>query len=1016
MPLEPTLDQTLASNARIVLARLNELAQAPSTPPQNVETAQQWHQALSKTLHFLEDLTHPVVFIGSVGVGKSSLISVLARLLVGPSPTDRASLKDNSVLAIGSGRTTVCEVRIQASPADARGLVGLIIEPFSLEEMKKEIEFYAQDEWTRRQPDVRRQAEDDAASTSQEVYRFIRGMTGYAEYQETFLEGGLRRRRNVRPLDDVVPRFSNPSQFAEHLLERANLLARTQTEWWWDAPSPEMLEQNLRELKAAFESVNQGSMPTAILPKRMTVVVPDSLPEIAPGLFITLIDTRGLDGKIEPRRDLQELMRDPRAIIVLCAPFRDAPGDSLRALLRSMAADAELRKAISNTLLVLIDQGDAEQVNGAEGDREFGQELKISECATALESAGSLPLLDRAQLLAFDALRDDRERLLEALDERLANLRKAREEELHEQIEDAQSFLASDDNQPALRAVVDKQLRDTLVQHLLSGTPLRDPLSGLYSAIRECRYASVVYATCRRNGNYPRLDVYAAVGAEATRAATAWLDDLINAATSRLDELSRDPTLQAAQAHIRLRRRQFVEGQLNVISGYAAQVAQQVEDMLRPDPIWQTCCEEWSRGTGFKDRVLEHLEGWARRQQGLSAHEHTAVESEIPLLAEVARPLQAPQFTLYVRNLHALRHVSWTPETVSALIGANGTGKTTLLLTLRLLRVAYERGLPEAVRIVLGGSSNLKFWGAPEDEPVELGLDIGEASWRFTLTPREGSADYLSEERFMDGQRELFSRDSLGNFSYGGERLEPSPHLGLRVLMDRGAHEPSLRRVASFVQDISVYHDPDLWTLRVQGSSTTEDRHLHFRGANALTMLRRWYQERDNRHRYQFVIEGLSAALPNSVSELDFVAAGNTLVARIYKPGRELPSPLNSEANGVLQMLVLLCNVAAAERGSVVAIDEPENSLHPYALRRFLDRTRRWARQHDLTVLLATHSTVILDELSAHPEQVYVMMAPAEAAPMPTRLDMLCDREWLTGFKLGDLYEQGELGSNEDKA
>jgi predicted ATPase len=112
---------------------------------------------------------------------------------------------------------------------------------------------------------------------------------------------------------------------------------------------------------------------------------------------------------------------------------------------------------------------------------------------------------------------------------------------------------------------------------------------------------------------------------------------------------------------------------------------------------------------------------------------------------------------------------------------------------------------------------------------------------------------------------------------------------------------------------------------------------------------------------------------------------------------------------------VLLCDVASVENESVVAIDEPENSLHPYALRAFLRRTSRWARQHNLTVLLATHSTVLLDELSATPENVYVMKENEPDGPMPTRLDELCNREWLESFKLGDLYEQGEIGSNEDE-
>ncbi|MEO5726134.1 MAG: AAA family ATPase, partial [Byssovorax sp.] len=176
---------------------------------------------------------------------------------------------------------------------------------------------------------------------------------------------------------------------------------------------------------------------------------------------------------------------------------------------------------------------------------------------------------------------------------------------------------------------------------------------------------------------------------------------------------------------------------------------------------------------------------------------------------------------------------------------------------------------------------------------------------------------------------------------------------------------------------------------------------LHSRGTNALTLLRRWSQERAHRHRYQFVVDGLKAAFPGTVSDLEFKEAGTTLVANVFRPGIEQPSPLANEANGVLQLLVLFCEVAAAEDESVVAIDEPENGLHPYALRRFLSRTSRWAKQHNVTVLLATHSTVLLDELSPHPEQVFVMKAAEEGEPVPTRLDKLCNPEWLAMSRCG---------------
>lgn len=1008
------MNPTLATDVRAVLDQLDELASAPKATSQNVETAKLWQQVLREGQAFLEDHAHPVVFIGSVGVGKSALIGVLANLLVGPRPTDRASLKESSVLAIGSGRTTVCEVRIRAARPEEEGEVGLVLDPLSLEEMTREITIYAESAWALRQPDARSRGEDDSDPTSQEVHRAIRGMAGYLEYQETVLEGGLKRRRNVRPLDDVIPRFKTPTALAEHLIDRANLPARAQGKnaWWWPAST----EESLRELKGRFDAVNTGTEPAAMLPRRMTVVVPEPLPGSTTGLDLTLIDTRGLDGGIESRRDLQALLRDPRAVTVLCTPFKDAPGDAIRALLRSAAGDADLRQATSRMLLVILDQGDAEQVNGANGDRDFGQELKIDECHLALESAGSSKLL-KSQILAFDTLKDERGALLHDINSALTMLRASKEGVLTGQIADAWSFLngANDELIPALRERVDRNIRDTLARAPLLDAPLQDPLTGLYDAIRSTRYASVVHATCRRQGAYSRLDLYGAVAFEAARAATVWLDGPIAAVVAKLEELLLDRSLVKVWDYIRLRKSQFIDGQLRVIRSYAEQVQEQVEDTLKPDEdLWAACRNEWGNGGGFKDRVLDHLKDWSR-QQDLTAHEQTEALDLIPFLADVAQPTKAPRFTLHVRNLRALSYVVWTPEPVSVLIGANGSGKTTAFQALRLLRMAYERGLPEAVTAILGGSANLKSRGALQDEPVELGLDLDDVQWRIELIPSEGSVETRTSERLTDHGREVFSRDSLGGFSYGAERLPPSPLLGLRVLMDRGVHEPALRRMASLLQAITVYYDPDLRTLR-EGSRTTDDRALAPRGTNAITLLRRWYQDRALRHRYDFVVEGLRAAFPGTIGDLDFVEAGTTLVARTYRPGSTDHVPLENEANGVLQLLVLFCAVAAADDGSLVAIDEPENGLHPYALRAFLRRTSRWARQHQLTVLLATHSTVLLDELSASPGQVFVMKAKDPGEPLPTQLDVLCDPEWLAQYKLGELYEQGEIGSNEDKA
>ena len=1002
-------------SSQSIFEQLNQLVQSSTENQQDTaSTARQWIDVIGREQRFLDDHNHDVVFIGSVGVGKSSLIGIAANLLVGGSPKDKASLKNNSVLAIGGGRTTICEVCIRAPKENDEGSIGLIIEPFSADDMKKEIEIYAEDEWRRHQPSESRFDADEVDPTAQEVQRAIRGMTNYNEYQETYMDGRLKKRRTIRPLKGVISQFNSSAVFAEHLLARANLVERNNTEWWWREHSLE----NLKALKSRFEAINLGTESSAMLPHRMTVVVPEPLPSSQSKLNLTLIDTRGLDGVIESREDLQTFVRNPRALLVLCATFKDAPGDAMRTLLRFMVGDAELRQAIPRTLLVLLDQGDAEQVNGANGDREFGQELKIDECYNALEGAALTRKIEKTQIIAFDVLNDDRSSLLVVIDQHLDQLRKNIEDQLKEQLESASLFLDSADDQlrPALRKSVDDALKEIMAQHLPVDMPLRDPLQGLYQAIDETRYASVIYATCRRNGTYSKLNLYAAVEAEASRAATLWLDDLMDAILVKLNALEQNLSFEKIRDDIRLRKNLYQTAQFKVIRHYAEQIFEQVYNELKGDPVWQTCRLEWGQGVGFKNNVLAHMEIWSRKQQRITAHEHTEAENLIPLLGEVSRPAQAPRFSIHVRNLRALQKVNWCPEPpITVLIGANGAGKTTLLQTLKLLSLAYQRGLPEAVRIVLGGSSNLRTWGTSEEEPVEIGLDIGEVSWRIQLVEREGSVDYLNNEHLSEQGREIFSRDSLGEFSYAGERVEPSQYLGLRALMDRGVHDPALRVMAVFLQNISVYHDPDLWTLRHKGSSTTEDRNLCSRGNNALALLRRWHQERTNNHRYRFVIEGLSAAFPNTFESMDFVEAANTLAARIYRPGKEMPSPLSDEANGVLQLLILFCEVAAAEDESIIAIDEPENSLHPYALREFLQQTTRWARKHNLTVLLATHSTVLLDELTGNPEQIYVMKKPDFGEFMPSRLDHLYDSEWLEGFKLGDLYEQGEIGSNEDE-
>jgi len=375
-------------------------------------------------------------------------------------------------------------------------------------------------------------------------------------------------------------------------------------------------------------------------------------------------------------------------------------------------------------------------------------------------------------------------------------------------------------------------------------------------------------------------------------------------------------------------------------------------------------------------------------------------------------------FTLHVKNLRALRSVTWSPRGISVLVGANGVGKSTVLQALKLLRAAFDQGLPRAVISVLQGSYNLRNWSVTDDQPIELGVSVDNITWRLRLTPRGSSVDHVTSETLeIDGQP-LYTRDELGNLHSGDRAAEINGLAGiiasneqtiLRGLADNSAQHASIRQMAAFLRNITVFQDPDLWSLKNRGSLNSDDLHLHSRGTNAITMLRKWYQERPHRFRYQFVFDGLRAAFPGKIADLDFKEAGQTLVMQVFRPGHEAPGPLISESNGFAQMLLLLCDLASAEENGVVAIDEPENSLHPYAIREFLRRVGGWSQKRRLTVLLATHSPVLLDELTGTPEQVFVLHPEQDG---PTRIDIEHNRNWLANFRIGELYVSGDLGSN----
>jgi len=204
----------------------------------------------------------------------------------------------------------------------------------------------------------------------------------------------------------------------------------------------------------------------------------------------------------------------------------------------------------------------------------------------------------------------------------------------------------------------------------------------------------------------------------------------------------------------------------------------------------------------------------------------------------------------------------------------------------------------------------------------------------------------------------------------------------------------------------------DLETLRKKGSPLSSAVTLNATGDNAFTVLRNWRDRRECKSQREFTDEGIKALFP-WVEEINFAVGWGSVDARVTLltlSDEEKAHPPIELSPRVLTAILHLLAVASAPRGGVVALDEPENGLHPNIIRTLFDLIYNRAREEDLTVILATHSPVLIGAFRGHPEQVYILRRNCDGDTAPVQLTSLFGLEWLSRFDLGDLFVRGEFG------
>ncbi|UQA58808.1 AAA family ATPase [Polyangium aurulentum] len=361
---------------------------------------------------------------------------------------------------------------------------------------------------------------------------------------------------------------------------------------------------------------------------------------------------------------------------------------------------------------------------------------------------------------------------------------------------------------------------------------------------------------------------------------------------------------------------------------------------------------------------------------------------------------------LLAENYRSFRKVDWEiPPGVSVVVGPNGSGKTTLLDLPELFRHAIERGMQKSVEHH-GGVAWLRHKAAEPSAPVTVTFEVGEVRWELDLSAIAAGMRFPSVEKILVGGVEVANQSAR-------DREVIGPLLGERELLLDLAEDAqnAVMPLVKVLDRYRFYRQYHTWSIRQNGSQHSSDDILHVSGRNVFSVLRNWRDRRETRPRWELVKNGLRRCFPDLFEDLDFDVAGQVITGRILAPGFDEGIPVHLAPEGWLVALLHLTAVASIDRGGMAAIDEPENGLHPYAIRGLIDVMRTWAADQDVRIVLATHAPVILDEFKEAPERVFVMERKAEK--LPVRLDELRGRDWLMHFSLGDLYAHEEFGAQD---
>lgn len=378
---------------------------------------------------------------------------------------------------------------------------------------------------------------------------------------------------------------------------------------------------------------------------------------------------------------------------------------------------------------------------------------------------------------------------------------------------------------------------------------------------------------------------------------------------------------------------------------------------------------------------------------------------------------------LAIFNYKSLRAVTMTPQPLSVIVGANASGKSNFADAIDFIAEVYQHGLEVAVERK-GGYENIAFRRQRRSRaPVEIQLAVELSAddltyllgietknevrieHSFAFVARESSiraAFVVNREHLLisEKRRDIWQNttdierlnqninikvpeerqlhEAIHNGSSSIEGLSSTDSILLRILNDTfETASPAELFVSSLGQILTgirilIRAMGNVRVFQISPSNSrnsgvpTPQPELERLGGNLPAVIDS--MRKNNPAEWDLVMGAMRGIMPD-ISDIEVNYTSSKRLGLFFREeGVGRPWSVEQVSDGTIRTLALLVAIFDPTSTALV-LEEPENSVHPWVIRRILDACRQASAKKP--IILTTHSPIVIN--AVRPEEVWVI-------------------------------------------